>query len=199
MYEKAAKKKQELQGATIAETGRLMAKLEQETEDYLADLKTATDPTVYAQAITRQPPPPQVAPNATMIPVAPGNIIHSNNVNPDEMAIGMMQNPAWQQLGFSSEAGLLAVQLLLTQLNTKSLLIEAPAPSQPVDLQIVNGQAEAEARRKAEDEEEWTEDDLDEDENNLEESNREEGDKPVLHQQKRRTSETKRGWRENRR
>ena len=93
MYEEDVKKSQELQDATIAETGRLMAKLEQETEDYLADLKTPADPAAYALAINGQIPPPQVAPNVTMILVVPGNIIHSKNVNPDEMATGMMQNP----------------------------------------------------------------------------------------------------------
>ena len=61
------------------------------------------------------------------------------------------------------------------------------APSQPVDLQTVNGQEEAaaaaaatEARRKAADDEEWTSEDLDEEEKKREKLNRKAGDKPVL-------------------
>ena len=100
-----------------------------------------------------------------MILVVPGNIIHSNNVNPDEMAIGMMQNPAWQQLGLPSEAGLLAVKLLLAQLNTKSLTVEPPARSQPIDVQTINMEVDAEIKRKAEEgDDEYTDQPLDEEE-----------------------------------
>ena len=83
------------------------------------------------------------------------------------------------------------MQWLLTFLQTKSLKIEdktipeqqqtsqQAAPSQPADLQTISSQAEAETRRKADDDEEWTEDDLSEGEADLEEANLEEGDKPV--------------------
>ena len=114
------------------ETEKKLATLEEETGANLKLLKNVTNPATFAQVLNRQAPAMQQAtPNMTMVPVAPGNIIHSDNVDPDEIEIGMMQNPAWQQLGLSSEAGLLAVQLLLTQLNRKFLVIEPAAPSQP--------------------------------------------------------------------
>ena len=84
-----------------------------------------------------------------MVPVLQGNIIHSNNVNPEEMANGMLQNPEWKQLGISSEAGMIAVKLLLCQLQTKALTVEPTVQSPPMDVQTLNMQADAEAKRKA--------------------------------------------------
>ena len=180
MFEEAAKKRQDLQDATIVETGRQLAKLEHETEEFLADLNPSADPAAYAQTINGQTPPPKAASNVTMIPVVPGNIIHSNNVNPDEMATRMLQNPEWQQLGFSCETGILAVKLLLTQLQTKSLTVEPAAPSLPADIQTLNMQADAEAKRKAEEgDDEYTDESLDEEEEDLDDLKKREGDKPA--------------------
>ena len=116
-----------------------------------------------------------------MVPVLPGNIIQSNNVNREEMAIGLLQNPEWQHLGLSSEAGVLAVKLLLTQLQTKSLSVVPPAPSPAIDVQTVNMEADAEAKRKAEEaDDESTDESLCEDARDLDEAQRAEtGDKPA--------------------
>jgi len=181
MFDDATKKRQELQDPNIVETGRQLAQLEQETEHFLADLKPSADPAAYAQAINGQLPPPQAAPNVTMIPVVPGNIIRSNNVNPEEMATGMMQNPEWQHLGLSSEAGVLAVKLLLCKLQTKSVSVAPPppAPSPTIDVQTLNMEADAEATRKAgEADDKSTDESLDEDERDLDDVQRAEtGDK----------------------
>ena len=152
------------------------------------DLEDTIDIAIYAQALNGQVP---VIPQATMVPVMPGNIIHSNDISPDEMALDMMKDPGMVQQRLSNEGALIIVQWALTYLRSKSLKIEDKstpnqqqtsqqvAPSQPADLQTINSQAEAEARRKAEDDEEWTEDDLSEGEADLEEPNQKEGDKLV--------------------
>ena len=112
-------------------------------------------------AQTVQQPPAQaadIAPNATFIPVAPGDILHSNNVNHAELAAGMASSPDLQQMGFTKEQmqaiANFSVGNLLCQLKAKSLAVPAPAPEpaakQAEDLQTVNMQAEAETKRKAE-------------------------------------------------
>ena len=130
----------------------------------MADLQAKTDPAVFARALNGQTPTmPQATPNVTMAPVAPGNIIHSNDISPNEVVLEITKDPKMQQQGLSGEGALTSVQWVLSFLQTKSLKIEgntAPgqqqnsqraAPSQPADLQTINSQAEAEARRKAED------------------------------------------------
>ena len=144
--------------------GKQLAQLEQETEEYCADLKP------FAPATNGQPPPPQAAPNVTMVPVLPGNIIHSNDVNRDEMAILLMQNPEWQHLGLSSEAGILAAKLLLTQLQTKSPSVVPPTQALAADVQTANMEADAEAKRKSEEaDDESTDESVSQDLKDLEE------------------------------
>ena len=173
MYEEAAKKRHELQDAITAVSGRKMAKLEQETEEFLADLKAKTDPAVYAQAINCQPPAkPEATPNATMISVAPGSIVHSNHVKPEQMHAAALVDPALKALGgITAEQAAAFVQFSLTYMKSVSLEV-APstdaAPSQPADLQTLNMQADAEIKRKAEDSDEYTDEELDDEEKEVE-------------------------------
>ena len=120
-----------------------------------------------------QQPPAQatdIAPNATLIPVAPGNILHPNNVNHAELAAGMVSSPDLQQLGLTPEQmqviADLSVKNVLCQLKAKSLAVPAPeqAAVQAEDLQTVNMQAEAETKRKAEDIDNMTDEDSDDEE-----------------------------------
>ena len=113
---------------------------------------------------------PGATPNATYIPVAPGDILHSNNVNHAELAAGMASSPGFQQLGLTTEQlqgiAALSVESIFGQLKAKSLTV--PAPNQvaprPVDLQTVNMQAEAETKRKAEEVDPDTDESSDEEE-----------------------------------
>ena len=131
--------------------------------------------------------------NATMTSVAPRNIVHSNHVKAEEMHAAALSDPELLKVGgISAEQAATFIQFSLTYMKSVSMEVTASpqaAPSQPVDLQTVNGQEEAaaaaaaaaaEARRKAADDEEWAEVELDEEEKNVEESNRKDGDKPVL-------------------
>ena len=94
------------------------------------------------------------------------------------MANGMLQNPEWKQLGISSEAGMIAVKLLLCQLQTKAMTVERAAQSPTMDVQTLNMQADAEAKRKAEEwDNETTDESSDEEKKDLEELNKKEGDK----------------------
>ena len=124
MYVEAAKDRRELQENTITETQKQLAQLEHDTETFCADLK------VLAHAENGQPAQPAAAmnataPNATLIPVAPGNIIHSSSINQKEMIAVMMQSPNMQKLGLSSEAlaviAASSVENMLCQLQAKSM------------------------------------------------------------------------------
>ena len=149
LFREAATKAQELHEATIVETKRLLALVEQQTEELLRKIQP------HAGTQTAQQKAPEAAPNATLIPVAPGDIIHSNSVNPAELATGMASSPGLLKLGLTPEQmkviADLSVESILCQLKAKSLAVPAPqAAVQQVDLQTVNMQAEAETKRKAE-------------------------------------------------
>jgi len=150
LFREAATKAQELHEATIVETKRQLALVEQQTEELLHKIQP------HAGTQTAQQKAPEAAPNATLIPVAPGDIIHSNSVNPAELATGMASSPGLLKLGLTPEQlqviADLSVESILCQLKAKSLAVPAPpqAAVQQVDLQTVNMQAEAETKRKAE-------------------------------------------------
>ena len=131
--------------------------------------------------------------DATMISVAPRNIVHSNHVKAEEMLAAALSDPELQKAGgISAEQAGTFIQFSLTYMKSVSMEVTASpqaAPSQPVDLRTVNGQEEAaaapaaaasaEARRKAAGDEEWTSEDLDQEEKDREDPNRKLGDKPV--------------------
>ena len=174
MFEEAAKNRRELQEATILETGKQLAQLEQEVEEFRSDFK------LCAPVTNGQPSQQPTASNITMVPVVPGDIIHSNDVNREEMAIGLTQNPEWQSLGLSSGTGALAVKLLLTQLQTKALSVALPPQAPAVDVQTANMEADAAAKRKLEEaDDEWADESVCPDQKDLEEVQQAEtGDKP---------------------
>ena len=68
----------------------------------------------------------------------------------------MASSPGYLKLGLTTEQlqgiAALSVENLLCQLQTKSLVVPAPSQTtaQPVDVQTVNMQADAESKRKAE-------------------------------------------------
>ena len=131
------------------ETKRQLALVEQQTEEQIRKIQP------HAGTQTAQQKAPEAAPNATYIPVAPGDIIHSNSVNPAELATGMASSPGFLKLGLTPDQmktiADLSVESILCQLKAKSLAVPAPqAAVQQVDLQTVNMQAEAETKRKAE-------------------------------------------------
>ena len=97
------------------------------------------------------------------------------------MAIGLTRNPEWQSLGPSSEAGALAVRVLLTQLQTKALSVALPPQAPAVDIQTANMEADAAAKRKLEEtDDEWTDASVCTDQKDLEEVQKAEtGDKPT--------------------
>ena len=105
-----------------------------------------------------------------MIPVAPGHIIHSNDVNQPEMVSTIMQSPDILKLGLTTKAlGILAAAMtdnMLRQLQAKSLAVADPslAPAPVPDLQTVNMEAEAERKRKVEVENESTDESSDDEE-----------------------------------
>ena len=65
--------------------------------------------------------------------VADGNIVHSNDVNPDEMLQAMMANPMLAAQGLEANAA--SVQFMLTHINSKSMVVKAPLPT----MQSLNG------------------------------------------------------------
>ena len=81
--------------------------------------------------------PLQIAtPGVTLIPVADGNIVHSNSIVPQEMAQALMEVPLFAQMGLKSEMAGALTEFILTYVNSKSLKVEAPkaasqSPSQP--------------------------------------------------------------------
>ena len=115
-----------------------------------------------------------------MAPILPGSIIHSNNVNHAEMVVAMMQNPEWQNLGLTSEAGATTVKLLLCQLQKVSLEVAPPSLTPAPDAQTLNMEADAEAKRKAEEADVSTGESTDQEEKKEVDSlNNREGDKPL--------------------
>ena len=150
--------------ATIVETKRQLALVEQQTEELLLKIQP------HAGTQTTHQKAQEAAPNATLIPVAPGDILHSNNVNHAELAAGMANSPGFLKLGLTPEQlqGIadLSVENILCQLKAKSLAVPAPcqAAVQQVDLQTVNMQAEAETKRKAEEADPMTDESSDEEE-----------------------------------
>ena len=146
------------------ETKRQLALVEQQTEELLHKIQP------HAGTQTAQQKAPEAAPNAALIPVAPGDIIHSNSVNPAELATGMASSPGLLKLGLTPEQlqviADLSVENILCQLKAKSLAVPAPSQAavQQVDLQTVNMQAEAETKRKAEEVDPMTEESSDDEE-----------------------------------
>ena len=90
MYVEAAKNRRELQEETITETEKQLAKLEHDAETFCADLLKP-----LAHATHGQPAQPPASSNITFVPVVPGNIIHSNDVNQEQMALGLTSSPEW--------------------------------------------------------------------------------------------------------
>ena len=149
--------------------------MEHDTETFCADLKP------LAHATNGQPAQPPASSNVTFVPVVPGNIIHSNDVNQEQMALGLTLSPEWVSMGLSKEAGALAVKVFLTQMQTKALPVGMPAPqAQPADVQTTNMEADAELKRKKEEtDDEWTDASVCTDQKDLEEVQQAEtGDKP---------------------
>ena len=139
--------------AEIVETGKQLAQHEQKSEELLAILKPHAGGQAAAAQAPGEPQQPLAAPNATLVPVAPGIIIHSNSVNHAELVAAMMQNPEGQNLGVASEAGATMVKLVLCQLQQVSMEVAPPslAPAPVPDIQSVNMEADAELKRKAND------------------------------------------------
>jgi len=98
----------------------------------------------------------------------------------------MASSPGFLKLGLTTEQlqgiAALSVENLLCQLKTKSLVVPAPSQTaaQPVDLQTVNMQADAESKRKAEEVDPMTDESSDEEElKEVETLNNREDDKPL--------------------
>ena len=123
--------------------------------------KAATVATEFANV----PKPP---PNAVMIPVLPGNILYSNHVKPESMLQAAMNDPGLLSAGgFSPEQAAAFTKWSLTYINSMSLVVpESQGATVPDDLQTLQGKADAvaaaaraadEAKRKAEDDDVYTE------------------------------------------
>ena len=174
LYVEAAKNRREHQEGIITETGKQLAKLELDTETFCADLKP------LAQATNGQPAQPPASSNITFVPVVPGDIIHSNDVNQQQMILGLIQSPEWTSMGLPSEAGAIAAKVFLTQLQTKAFPVGKPTQDQPIDVRTANMEADAELKRKAEDsDDDWTDASECSDKKDLDEVQQAEtGDKP---------------------
>jgi len=164
LFREAATKAQELHEATIVETKRQLALVEQQTEEQIRKIQP------HAGTQTVQQTAPQATPNATLIPVVPGDILHSNNVNPTELATGMVNSPGLMKMGLTQEQmqqiANFSVENILCQLKVKSTTVPAPAPAaeQQLDLQTANMQAESESKRKADEVDPMTEESSDDEE-----------------------------------
>ena len=74
-------------------------------------------------------------PEATLIPVAPGNIVHSNDVQPEDMFVEAMK--AQQLAGISEAQAKAFVEWSLTYVQSKSVAV-APQQRPPIDVQTLN-------------------------------------------------------------
>ena len=107
-------------GTQILEIENKITRLTQEADSWCADFHVLTQ-LPNGQPAQQPMQAPEAAPNATLIPVAPGNILHSNSVNHAELAAGMANSPGFLELGLTTEQlqgiAALSVENLLCQLN----------------------------------------------------------------------------------
>ena len=82
---------------------------------------------------------------ATLVPVAPGSIVHSNDVCPDEMCIKMLQEPGLQ--GLSKDQAAAVTQFSLQFINSKSMAV-VPATLAPT-VQSINGLPDSQVQQSA--------------------------------------------------
>ena len=186
--------------ATIDETKRQLALVEQQTEELLLKIKPhAGGQTAYLQATTGPVQQPQVAPpHATLIPVLPGDIVHSSHINQKEMIEKVTLIPNLQKLGLAGDdltaLSTMIVQNLLCQMQEKTMTVAEPSQTaapephqqqqhqqQPLSSQPVSMEADAETKRKAEEiDGDMTDESTDsEEKNDLDTlNNREEGKPP---------------------
>ena len=75
-------------------------------------------------------PLPSAMPGVTLIPVADGNIVHSNSIVPSEMAQAILDCPRLAQMGIQSEAAGALTEFVLTYVNSKSLKVGASQQQQ---------------------------------------------------------------------
>jgi hypothetical protein len=159
-----------MQEAEIVETGRQLAQLEQESQELLSIIEPHARGQAACAQILNTTLQQQAAPNATVIPVAPGHKIHSNSVSQPEMVSTIMQSPEILKLGLTSEAlGIVAAAMtdnMLRQFQAKSMTVADPSQALALvpDLQTVNMEAEAERKRKVEVDNESTDESSDEEE-----------------------------------
>ena len=123
-------------------------------------------------------------PGVTLIPVADGNIVHSNSIVPSEMAQALMDCPLFAQMGIQSEHAGALTEFVLTYVNSKSMKVEASQQQQQQQQQLNSIQTasskqapDAVEQLPMEDDDADTEDELSGEEAELAEANKKEGDK----------------------
>jgi hypothetical protein len=125
----------------------------------------------------------------TMVPVLPGNIIHSNSVNPAEVWSQLTSDPGLT--GFSEEQAALVTRKVLEIMMKQSMQVGAPQ-KQPPEGQLPAGSAAAPAPTTAiNEDEEMTDIELSEDEVEAERANAEEKGEAVPSKKRRVTKAAK--------
>ena len=101
--------------------------------------------------------PAQAASGATLVPIMPGNIIHSNSIKPEEVWSQLVNDPTLK--GFSEDQAAVVTRKVLELLNTRSMQVGLPAQLPGSDAQTTGRE-----EKPAEDDEELTDVELSEDE-----------------------------------
>jgi hypothetical protein len=153
-----------------------MTKLQKELDDarneaankekYLEAAAAKLAPAVAATAVQAE--------GITLVPTVAGHILHSNDVSPEMLHNVAMSSSQLQ--GITSEQSKVFIEVILSTLKTQATEV---APMQQSNASGVNLQTQRppqqDGRRGSEEEELWTDSDMDEDEKELAEVNRKEG------------------------